>query len=424
MSSAGEIAGGFIIPVVAGILNGSWNAAFSPAANLAVAPVASDQPSSEKDPNPRQYDLSHHHAWVLFQFYSAVANIILCLFWAGGPARVSYIVSEAPSSSVWLIVLFSILMGIGILLFGEACRISGVGMGTNLTIGIILILGTLLPLGMNEQVATPSGGMIIGGVVVSCVGLFFSMRSLQIRTKEEHIDKKLTVSTSNDEVGDGTESVSNAKMGDAEEGAAGTTESTGDSPEEPKTDVPKTNEPKTHSTFLKITLCVLAAVFSSTLQFAFVFGSDLIKIAESPDGPGSTPKSGSAAIIWLFVIPLSTISSISYGLYESRNTPIKHLWRSPISRHIKIFIFACIPWIGHIHLYGIAANLLLPPHIAAAVAWPILMSTTVAWGMILSLKLGEWKGASADAQTKQKLGLGLLAIGIVVVMASVALYDK
>lgn len=263
--------------------------------------------------------------------------------------------------------------------------------------------------------------MIIGGVVVSCIGLFFSMRSLQIRTKEEQIKGKATESINNDEVGDGTESIENDKMEDAEEGAAGTSEPP---PEEPKADESKADEPKTHSTLLKITLCVLAAVFSSTLQFAFVFGSDLIKIAESPGGPGSTPKSGSAAIIWLFVIPLSTISSITYGLYESRKLPLKHLWRCPISRHIKIFIFACIPWIGHIHLYGIAANLLLPPHIAAAVAWPILMSTTVAWGMILSLRLGEWKEASKDAQTKQKLGLGILAVGIVVVMASVALYEQ
>lgn len=104
----------------------------------------------------RTHDLGHNQAWVLFQFYAAIANIILCLFWAGGPQRVSYIVSEAPASSVGLVVLFSILMGVGILLFGEACRIAGVGMGTNLTIGIVMILGTLLPLALNNQIASPS----------------------------------------------------------------------------------------------------------------------------------------------------------------------------------------------------------------------------------------------------------------------------
>lgn len=67
----------------------------------------------------------------------------------------SWIISEASARSVGLVVVFSWLMGVGILLFGEACRIAGVGLGTNLTIGIITVLGTLLPLAMNNQVATP-----------------------------------------------------------------------------------------------------------------------------------------------------------------------------------------------------------------------------------------------------------------------------
>lgn len=54
------------------------------------------------------------------------------------------------------------------------------------------------------------------------------------------------------------------------------------------------------------------------------------------------------------------------------------------------------------------ANLLLPPNIAAAVGWPILMMKTVA-------------DAPLEAQTKQKWGLGLMVVGVAVVMASVAL---
>lgn len=418
MSSTGEIIGGLIIPVVAGILNGSWNAAFSPAANLAVSP---DPNSSNTDNKQKSYDLGHHHAWALFQFYAAIANVILCLFWAGGPSRVSYIVSEASSLSVFLVSLFGVLMGVGIVLFGEACRIAGVGMGTNLNIGIIMILGTLLPLALNNQVSTPSGGMIFAGLFVSSLGLFFSMKSLQARTRDEiqqafdddKTPKSLNVSTNH------TQESSSSDAADEELGKESTPTACSDKPRETEEE----NFPPvvTHSTFTKIAICVLAAVFSSTLQFAFVFGDDLIDIAESPGGPGSTPKSGSAAIIWLFVIPLSTIPNIAYALYESRSIPLAHLWRCPASRHVKIFICACLPWIGHIHLYGIAANQLLPADVAAAVAWPILMMTTVAWGMILSIYLGEWKGASADAQKKQKMGLGFMTFGVAIVMVSVAL---
>lgn len=393
MSSTGEIIGGLIIPVVAGILNGSWNAAFSPAANLAVGPARMTSETQED----KSTDLCHHHAWVLFQFYAAIANIILCLFWAGGPSRVEYIVSEASTTSVVLVSVFGVLMGTGITLFGEACRIAGVGMGTNLTIGIILILGTILPLGLNSQIATPSGGMIITGLVVSSVGLFFSMKSLQIRTMED-MEKVRNKS-------DQTEK-------DEEFAKSDTLE---------KEEVVSDSQPATHSPLTKIIICTFAAVLSSTLQFAFVFGDELIDIAASEDGPGSTPESGLTAIIWLFVIPLSTIPNIIFGLYQARHDPIENMWRCPPSRHLKIFTCACLPWIGHINLYGVAANLLLPAHLAAAVAWPILMMTTVAWGMILSIYLGEWKEASTNAQKKQKIGLGLMLLGVVVVMASVAL---
>ncbi len=234
------------------------------------------------------------------------------------------------------------------------------------------------------------------------------MKSLQIKTQDEEMSKVSKV----DNTGNSTTNLSADKFDD-----------TGDEEKLERVNAdervasPKT---KSHSALFKIVICFFAALLSSTLQFAFIFGSDLIKIAESAEGPGATPRTGSAAIIWLFVIPLSTISSIVYGLYQGRDVPIENLWRSPVSRHIKIFICACIPWIGHIHLYGISANILLPPNIAAAVAWPILMGTTVAWGMVLSLKLGEWNDASTEAQRKQKLGLAVTAAGIIVVMISVA----
>ena len=48
-----------------------------------------------------------------------------------------------------------------------------------------MILGTLLPLSLNNQVATPSGGVILAGLAIAAVGLFSSMKSLQLRNEEE-----------------------------------------------------------------------------------------------------------------------------------------------------------------------------------------------------------------------------------------------
>ena len=69
-----------------------------------------------------------------------------------------------------------------------------------------------------------------------------------------------------------------------------------------------------------------------------------LELADSSDGPGSTPKSGAAALIWLFVIPLSTISSTTHGLYYLRDIPTSsNIWRSPLSRHIKDILLCMHP---------------------------------------------------------------------------------
>jgi hypothetical protein len=182
----------------------------------------------------------------------------------------------------------------------------------------------------------------------------------------------------------------------------------------------KTNQGTTteYSTFIKIFVCILSGIFCSMLQFAFIFGQDLIDIAESD---GRTPVGGSAAIIWLFAISIGAIPSIIYGFYSSpKYIPLKTIWLSPWWRHILLICTTCIPWISHIHIYGLAANVLLPKAFAASIAWPTIMTTTVAQGMALSLCLGEWKEASNQALSKLRIGLVLSSLGVVLFMASVA----
>ena len=255
-----------------------------------------------------------------------------------------------------------------------------------------MILGTLLPLALNNQVATPSGGVILAGLAIAAVGLFFSMKSLQLRDGEDIernqddaiIHNTLRSSSSEDDLNfeiqfneDGDHEPKVMRVSVPRLKNTNTDEETGAGESATES---STASPSHSTTLTKIIICVISAVLCSTLQFAFVFGGELINLAGSADGPGTTPESGLTAIIWLFVIPLSTVPNIIFALYKAKDISIDHLWKCPPSRHFKIFFSVCLPWIGHINLYGLAANLLLPPNIAAAVAWPILMMTTVAWG--------------------------------------------
>jgi len=372
MNDAVSIIVGLLLVILAGSLNGSWNASFSPQLGLA---VGKQRESNDTDESNRP-DLEHHLAWVLFQVYASLLNLPLCLYWAGGPKRVGWIVSSE-SNTLLLVLLFSILWGIGSVCFGMACRIAGVGLGTNLTMGGIMVLGTLLPLIIEKVLATASGAIIGGGIAVSCAGLVLAVLSLRTRDQDAAKDRQ-------------------AKEEESEEGQA----------------------VQEHSTAYKATVCLVAAIFSSCLQFAFIFGEDWMDLASSDKGPGSTPSSGAAAVIWLFAIPLGAPASIIYGLYSSQ-IPFSTVWKCPPHRHLLVLLTTSLPFVVHIHLYGLATSF-LPDSFAAAIAWPILMMVTVAVGMVWSLLLGEWATASSQARRQLYAGLGVVLVGIVIIMSSTA----
>jgi hypothetical protein len=455
-SDNGAIAAGLVLVVVAGFLNGSWNASFSPTWGLAVGRKSTVETltlgrrrtitrrslfSSEND-----VDLDYHYSWVLFQIYASIINIPVCLYWAGGPKQVSYIVSESSATSIALVIVFSVLWGVGSVGFGLACRIAGVGLGTNLTMGFIMMIGTFLPLALEGLVLTDAGGVIVGGLVICCVGLYYSMKSLQTRDLDEQQTKKQTMESSTEGTSASAakaseETVSQEVMveeispsGDYEANAEETVpqeltveeispsgEYEANAQEERAKEETCTNTEETYSTMHKVTVCVIAAIFASQLQFAFVFGQDMIDLAGDDAGPGATPPSGTAAVIWLFAIPMGAPASIAYGLYSSPpQIPFSTMWRCPWYRHVLIILTTSVPWVTHIHLYGLA-NTYLPDDLGASVAWPVLMMTTVVAGFLWSIGLGEWTKASVLARRQLRMGLFIVTIGLITIMSSVAL---
>lgn len=467
--SVGKIVGGLALTFVAGIFNGSWNASFSPRVALAVKSEGdekdacqatlvivdtitrfSDRLSSllcrrgmENKPDTKRIDLEYHHAFLLFQLYAVIINVPICISWIGGLQRTTYIVSQAPASSVILVVLFSILWGVGSLFFGLACRVAGVGIGTNLSMGVVVVIGTFLPLVLKGVIKTAAGVIICVGLSVCCVGLYFSMASLQ--SKERSIfetankaDLKIMANDENKFIGDiqtkneeyGSFAENDIDKENQQHGKGSELSTIEDDfqidpnrnlSDEEDADLSSTKEAREPSSAVKIGICILAGTLSSLLQFAFVFGQPLVDIASTNDGVnGSTTSSGTTAIIWLFAISLGAPPSIVYCLINSPpHIPLKTLWSCPWWRHLLLIFSTSLPWVAQIHLYGLA-NVLLPAEVSASVAWPVLMMVSVGQGMILSICLGEWKEAPRLAWRQLITGLFLTFVGICLIMVSLA----
>ena len=281
---------------------------------------------------------------------------------------------------------------------------------------------------MDGAIQTPAGGVVVTGLAICCSGLIFSVQSLQLRDVHERTQQQLRRRT----VFHTTVSLHKVIQPEEDEVVG----------EDPSTTVPDGGSPDAElpvlegdddddkieggesggtSTLHKVAVCFLAGVFASQLQFAFVFGDSLVELAESDEGPGSTPPSGTGAIIWLFAISLGTPASILYGLYsKSPDISLSRLYQCPWYRHVLIVLTTSIPWVAHIHLYGFA-NTYLPSKLGASVAWPVLMMTAVVAGVIWSIALGEWAMAPNPAKQKLYQGLALISTGVVVIMASVAI---
>jgi len=317
-NSVGEMIGGLALSFISGILNGSYNAAFDPNLALATGPRASMKPQE------RKFDLDFNHAWMLFQIYSTIINATVCLLWAGGPSNVLFVLGQATTASIVLLVIFSFLWGIGSFFFGRACKIAGVGIGTNLTMSIVLMLGTFLPLMYDGGIKSITGVVIIVGLLVVCFGLYFSAESLRMRDldimKAENLltvkakpSCSVQVSAAADPINsEDSYSIQELQQNEAEQNP----EHHVFAPDLPRNERNDNVLNQRYSSTAKIFVCVVAGLCSSLLQFAFIFGREIIQIAEKD---ASTPKGGSAAIIWLFAISIGSIPSIFYGICSSSN---------------------------------------------------------------------------------------------------------
>jgi hypothetical protein len=419
------------------------NASFSPSANLAVGKSnnANDASSSSTPSTLINNDLTYHHAFALFQLYAAIINIPICIFWAGGLERVSAIVAEAPPISIVLVIIFSIIWGLGTLLFGIACKIAGIGIGTNLSMGIIAVIGSFLPLIIENMVFSPFGAIVCVGLLICCVGLWFSTKALAQRDEDEVLAKAQRSDDNENENDD--DYVKNAdsranlgfplSLNKIEEDTPlkgddnSSVHSDNDSPDdngeknhEKKQDKMNLRE---YSTIQKVLVCVATGVTAVQLQFAFMFGSPITDLAKGVvDGavlPGKTPYGGSSVIIWLFAISLGAPVSFINAVVSSP-VPLSQCLKAPWWRHLRLIATTSLPWISHIHIYGLCATTLLPDKVAASIAWPLLMMITNLWALILSKVLGEWKVASQNTIKTFLLSVSVTMVGLLVLMCSIA----
>jgi L-rhamnose-H+ transport protein len=112
--------------------------------------------------------------WLVGGFFSwIIAPWILAMALTRG---LSQVLAEAPATTIFWVVLFGLLWGVGGLTFGLTMRYLGLSLGMAVVLGLCAAFGTLMPpifsgVFFTQVLGTSSGRVILAGVLVCLLGI-------------------------------------------------------------------------------------------------------------------------------------------------------------------------------------------------------------------------------------------------------------
>ncbi len=290
---------------------------------------------------------------------------LLILPWAVALATVPNmggVLHQSSGAVLAKVALFGFAWGIGNLLFGQGIDRVGLALGFAIILGITSSFGSLLPLAIlhPDQVRGRQGLSLIAGTLVMTLGLVF----LAIAGKRR----------------------------ERAQAAHGTVAG--------------------RSVFFTgLIICILSGVFSSMLNFAFVFGDEMRRL--SLQAGASTAMAGNS--IWALAVSSGFVANVGYCLYLLNKN---HTWGMFSGKLAGAGQFAGASLMGvlaycGLMVYGMGTDAL--GSLGTIVGWPEFLSINIITGVTWGFLGGEWKGSSRVAFGYCLAGIGVLflAIGVI-----------
>jgi L-rhamnose-H+ transport protein len=299
------------------------------------------------------------NSWLLF----ALSGLVI-FPWAVNFAtvpNVARVYAGASPSTLIRVFLFGLLWGVGSTLFGLAISRVGIALGFALILGITSSFGSLIPMAIlhSDHLLAKRGLGLIGGTAVMVLGLVFL--ALAGRTREH-------------DLGSGDDVRSGFAFG--------------------------------------LMLCIFSGIFSSMMNFSFVFGEEL-RLRAIQFGASNAMA---ANPIWALTVSGGFVANLLYCVYllnKNRTWPVFRAG-NPTAYWLLGTLMGLL-WFGGTVLYGMGAASL--GALGAIVGWPIFMTIDIIAALFWGAVSGEWKGASRRAKVYNWAGVGVLLLAIAVISA-------
>jgi len=304
-------------------------------------------------------------AWENIWLWFAVSGLLLVpwIFVLAFIPDVGKVIAASPLKATGLTFLCGFGWGIGSVAFGLALHLIGFSLGYTMMMGLIAVIGALVPLLVkNPSAFLSTGGMVIlMALLVTIAGIILSGSAGKIR--EDNNQKK---------VGQ-----------------------------------PATNKSK----FTKgIVLCMVSGFFSSMINFAFEFGTPLKVFALEQLGPGANIFYATS-VIWAVALSGGFVVFLAYSLYLlAKNKTVRNYWvKGTLGYFFWSFLMGII-FYSSLLCYGLAASAL--GEAGTTTGWVIFTAGAIITANIWGVLSFEWAGVPKKAMRMMVIG-SIFLIGAV-----------
>jgi L-rhamnose-H+ transport protein len=286
--------------------------------------------------------------------------------------------AEAGTKSLIAPTILGLGWGAGSIFFGLGVNAVGIAVGVSLVMGLIAIVGSLLPLLMYhpEQLSTSAGQILIAALMVMLVGIILCGIAGHLRLKFSQ-----------------PQAVSVAA---ASAGAAGTATQA------------QSRKAATNPFFIGLVFCFLSGVLSPMVNFALIKGDVLRSIAIHH---GASPLWAINAV-WFLVFTVAYGLNVAYCTYLIIRNKNAAALREPGTG--KYWLLASIMgflWAGGIVLYGVGAAKM--GSFGAYAGWPVLLISAIGASNVSGMIMGEWRGTHPKAMAVMSVALLVLVVAAV-----------
>ncbi|OPZ96787.1 MAG: L-rhamnose-proton symporter [Planctomycetes bacterium ADurb.Bin412] len=270
---------------------------------------------------------------------------------------------QAGWAAIGWVFLFGFIWGFSAIAFGFGIAYLGLALGYSLMMGLIIVVGSLLPLFTEnlDTVLQKSGLAIIGGVVVIIIGIAINAWSAIIK---EH---DLTAAST-----------------------------------------PAEKPAQKKSLGKGIIICLVAGFTGPMLNYAFIKGSQLQTAAELL----GVSKTLAPISIWPIALSAGFFTNLAYCLWLVKKNHAWHLYRAQGTRRYYLYtLIMGLLWAGSIAIFAMA-SVNLGEKSGPSIGWAVFNTIGIFWANILGILSGEWKGVGKKGLTVMAFGLAILLVGV------------